>query len=187
MQIVHVSRFVKICLILISVTVFTLAATSCSGEKRTETTKKGQTGSQLFSKGDFKRAVPKLESEVKDDPKDAALQSQLGRAYEATGELDKAVKAYEESLRLDAKQPEVLYKLAIVHKAQAQPKKAIAELKKAIKLNKDFVGARLALGDIYLEEGDNEEAAKQYEVVLDLKPFGVNLKEVGNKLKKARR
>lgn len=139
-------------------------------------------GIAAFRKGEFDEAVINLKKATKADPKNAEAQSGLGRSLEATGELNEAAKAYRASLAVKADQPEVLYNLAIILKSQGKNWKAVAELEKAIAVNEKFVGARLTLGDIYVQLDRKEKAKDQYQAVLDMKPFGVDLKSIKTKL-----
>lgn len=139
-------------------------------------------GLRAFKKGDFKVAVTKLEQAVEADPSNAKAQGALGQSYEAVGQLKKAEKAYSESLELNPKQPEVLYKLGIIYKSQDKTDEAIDRLEKAVSINDKFIGAMLMLGDIYAETGQKAKGAAEYRTVLKLKPFGMNLKAVEEKL-----
>lgn len=139
-------------------------------------------GLAAFRKGEFDEAVINLKKATKSDPKNAEAQSGLGCSLEATGELNEAAKAYRASLAVKPDQPELLYNLAIILKSQGKKREAVAELEKAITFNKKFVGARLTLGDIYVQLNRKNKAKEQYQVVLDMKPFGVDLNGIEAKL-----
>jgi predicted negative regulator of RcsB-dependent stress response len=49
------------------------------------------------------------------------------------------------------------------------------------------VAARIVLGDLYTQQGKKTKAKEQYQAVIRLKPFGVNLAEVKKKLSEIRR
>ncbi len=144
--------------------------------------KAGDSGFALYKKGDFKKAIPRLKEAVRLDPKNEAALRTLGQSYEAVGDLNKAASTYEAALAAKANQPEVLYNLAIIHKSQGKMDEAIEELEKAVSLNKRFVGARLVLAELFANSGNEAAAKEQYEAVLKLKPFGVDLKAVRRKL-----
>lgn len=139
-------------------------------------------GLASFKKGDFAKAISKLEKAVELDPKNAQAQRALGQSYEATGKIKEAAGAYRESLAADPKQHEVLYNLAIIYKFQNKPKQAIEGLVKAVKLNKQFVGARLILGDLYAQQNQKDKAKKQYQAVIKMKPFGLDVEMVKKKM-----
>ena len=112
----------------------------------------------------------------------AMLREGVRGGLEATGKLDEAARAYRASLAVKPDQPEILYNLAIIHKSQGKNQEAVAELEKAIKLNEQFVGARMILGDLYAQLGETDKAREQYQAVLDRKPFGMDLNRIRTKL-----
>lgn len=144
--------------------------------------KETQAGRESYQKGDFDKAVKKLEAAAKDDPRNAQTQKTLGQSYEALGNLDAAAKAYRASLKEDSKQPQVLYNLAIIYKSRGERDKAIAELNKAIKANKQFSAAQIILGDLYAQKGEKEKAEARYRAVIDAGPFGIDLEEIKRKI-----
>jgi tetratricopeptide (TPR) repeat protein len=146
--------------------------------------KAASAGLVSYKKGKFNEAISDLEKATESDPGDSKAQRTLGQSYEATGKLAKAVRAYQGSLAADPEQPEIHYNLAIIYKSQSKTDEAIQELNKAIKLNKSFVAAKIILGDLYLLKGEKAEAKKQYQAVIDLKPFGVDLEAIKAKLNK---
>lgn len=150
--------------------------------KVSDSKKQAAAGMAAFRRGEFAAAVSKLQVAARLNPKNAEAQSGLGRSLEATGKLDEAAGAYRASLAVKPDQPDVLYNLAIIHKSQGKNQEAVAELEKAIKLNEQFVGARVILGDLYAQLDKNDKAREQYQTVLDLKPFGVDLSRIQKKL-----
>lgn len=166
--------------ILLAVAYISLQARNAAGPALSK--EKAAEGMAAYKKGAFAKAAASLQEAVKLDPKNAKAQSALGQSYEATGKLDLAAKAYKASLLADANQPEVLYNLAIIYKSQNNTKEAVAGLEKAVKLNKQFVAARLILGDLYAQQNQKEKAKQQYQAVLDMKPFGTDLTEIERKL-----
>lgn len=143
-------------------------------------------GAALYKKSEFKAAIPKLEAAVKLNPQSASTQRTLAQTYEAVGKLDKAEKAYQDSLKADPDQPEVLYNLAIIYKSKGQIEPAVIELEKAISINEKFVAARLVLGDLYLQQNLESKARKQYETIIEMKPFGIDLEQVKERLEKVK-
>lgn len=139
-------------------------------------------GHDAYSKGQFDRAIKNLEEAKKLNPNDAKTHAGLAQSYEAKGKLDKAAAEYEASLKANPKQPEVYYNLAIIYKSQGKPDRAAQELSQAVKLNSNFVAARIALGDLYAQKGDVGKAKEQYQKVMDMKPFGVDLEAIKGKL-----
>ncbi len=143
---------------------------------------KVESGLSAYERGDFETAVSELEAAVDKDPKSVAAQTALGQSYEAVGKLKQAEESYRTALKLDQSLPRIRYKLAIILKSKGRPEEAIDELSKAVANEPGFAAARLILGDLYLDAGDQESAAAEYRAVVDLKPFGIDLKSVEAKL-----
>ena len=139
-------------------------------------------GLEALSKGDFESAQSNLKRALESGAKNPGLHAALGQSYEATGRLGKAAAAYKESLSLKANQPQILYKLAIIDKHEGRIKESINGLESAIAVDQDFVAARLALAELYLQQGEPKKAKHNYQEVLELGPFGVDLQEVRQKL-----
>jgi len=141
------------------------------------------TGASAYSEGKFDEAVTELEKAKELAPGDAKTHLNLGQSYEAKGELDKALAEYKASIEADPKQPEALYNIAIIYKSKADIANAIKSLEDAVKLNKEFVAARIALGDLYVINGEHAKAKAEYEAVVNMKPFGIDLEEIKQKIK----
>ena len=139
-------------------------------------------GRVAYENADFETAQEEFEQAVDIDPEDAEALFLLGQTYEAQGDLDAAADAYKRSLRADISQSRVQYNLAIILKSQGDIDEAIENLEIAIRIDSEFVGARLALGDIYAESGNAEDARTEYETVLEMEPFGLDLDDVRRKL-----
>ena len=175
------NRRTVVVLVIALVLIFTYRAVSASRMENAKT--QAGSGLKLYQKGKFSQATKQLEASVRLNPQNAKAQRALGQSYESTGKLEKAAMAYRDSLAVDPKQPEVLYNLAIIYKSQGKTKQAVAELGKAVSYNKQFVAARLILGDLYLQQGDKAKAKEQYQAVVEMRPFGVDVAKVGQKIK----
>ncbi len=143
---------------------------------------KVESGLSAYERGDFETAVADLEAAVDKDPKSVAARTALGQSYEAVGKLKDAEESYRAALKLDPNLPRTQYKLAIILKSKGRPEDAIKELEAAVVADPVFSAARLILGDLYADTGDKESAAAEYQAVIDLKPFGIDLKQVESKL-----
>jgi len=141
-----------------------------------------EAGTEAFERGDFDEAISQLEEAADAAPDDPEIHRKLGLGYEAKGRLDEALAQYNESLDKDPEQAEVLYKAAIVRKTQGDTAGAIEDLNRALVVNQEFVAARLILGDLYTTQGETEKAKAEYQAVIDLNPFGVDIDSVKAKL-----
>lgn len=139
-------------------------------------------GTNLVSVGKFDPAIQDLQQATRLNQEDDKSQRILGKAYEAKGELDKALDAYEASLKINPEQPEVLYNIAIIYKSQGKTEAAIENLVKALAINRQFVAARLMLADLYKQIGSKEKAREEYQAIIDMNPFGVDITLVKKKM-----
>jgi tetratricopeptide (TPR) repeat protein len=141
------------------------------------------TGASAYSEGKFDKAITELEKAKELAPGDAKTHLNLAQSYEAKGELDKALVEYKASVAAEPKQPEALYNMAIIYRSQGDMPNAIQSLETAVATNKEFVAARIALGDLYGITGKSDKAKEQYEAVIGLKPYGVNLEDIKQKIR----
>lgn len=139
-------------------------------------------GVSSFESGEFEKAVAELEEAVEQDPNNSRAYLLLGRGYEGRGDLEQAEKAYKKTLDIDADQPEVLYYLAVIHKYLGETEEAVSELEQAKALRDGFIGARLLLADLYASEGRVDEALAEYKSLIELKPLGLDLEMVQQKI-----
>lgn len=159
-----------------------LAACNQTADQAKQAKEATQSGLAKFKKGNFKEATADLKKAATADPTNAETQRLLGQSYEATGKLRDAARSYRASLKINPNQPEALYNLAIISKSQGKTPAAIEALEKALSYNKNFVAARLMLAELYLAGNKKAKAKAEYQKVLDLKPFGIDLKDVQRKL-----
>lgn len=143
-------------------------------------------GLDYYKSGDFAKAIPALKRAVKLNPNSAKAQRTLGMSLEAVGDLGQATKAYKASLVAQPNQFQVLYNLAIIYESQRRNDQAIEALQQAVNLNGRFVAARLALAGLYARTNQKAKARQQYEAVIELKPFGIDLEWVKTQLQAVR-
>lgn len=139
-------------------------------------------GVEQFSAGNFDSAQQDLEEAARLNPRDDRPIRLLAKVYEVKGELDKAADSYLASLQVNPDQPETMYNLAIIYKSQGLTAEAIGKLEEAVARSKQFVAARLILGDLYAQTGEREKAREEYQAVIEMNPFGVDLESVKQKL-----
>ncbi len=72
------------------------------------------------------------------------------------------------------------------HRYQGKHDLAETRLEEAVEANDQYVAARITLGDVYAKNGKKAKARKMYRSVIEMKPFGVDLKDVRRKLKAVR-
>jgi len=189
----HIKPIVAFLAVLVLIAA-TLAVTQIRDERvkqenqriKAEQQKAYASGLSAYTNGKFDAAIQRLERAKKLDPADAKTHLNLAQSYEAKGQLNKASDEYRAFLKSNPNQPEAHYNLAIIYKSQGNFTKAIQALETTIKLNKNFVTARIALGDLYVEKNDKASAKKQYETVIQMRPFGVDIGAIKQKVETLR-
>jgi tetratricopeptide (TPR) repeat protein len=110
------------------------------------------------------------EAVVRADPRDVAARVLLADLYSAAGRHQEAAVQYEEALVLSEQNLPAVVGLAAAYGALGQPERALPLLEEAIsrsedsklmRASMDMVQARLALGQLYLNQGRLEEAQMQ--------------------------
>ena len=106
------------------------------------------------------------------DSTNPALQYELGNALFEDKKLAEAQKAFEDAIKLDPKLYKAHYRLGVVMQTlapdsqpteeQAKNKAADIEYRKAIEANPRFVQAYVKLGDLYLDNEYDKEAAQVF-------------------------
>lgn len=123
--------------------------------------------------------VDALTAQVKNDPKNAVLQEDLGTALfnlanayiqindsRATETLNKTIEVYNETLKLNPDSKETLGDLATAYFYTNQVDQAIVTVEKALKIDPNFLPAIMNYG-IYLAsgKGDYAKAIEQWEKI----------------------
>ncbi len=138
-------------------------------------------GTALFEKGDFSGAGKDLSAAVQLAPDNSRAQALLGRSLEAKGDLAGAQAAYQASLKVDPSQPELLYRLAVISRATGEKLRAVDQLHAAIAQDKTYVAAHLLLARTLGELGDKAAARAEYDIVIKMKPLGVDIRALKKK------
>lgn len=136
----------------------------------------------LYDSGDFEAAASELKTATRDKAPSASAQRLLARAAEGSSDFAAAEKAYRESLRIDEDQPEVRYQLAVLLAHNGDTDEAIGELQRVVEQQPDFAGALITLGDLEAKDGRFADARLTYQHLLDLKPYGMDMKIVRARL-----
>uniref|UniRef100_A0A8C7FY58 DnaJ (Hsp40) homolog, subfamily C, member 3b n=2 Tax=Oncorhynchus TaxID=8016 RepID=A0A8C7FY58_ONCKI len=91
---------------------------------------------------------------------------EMGRKLLAAGQLAEALSHYHSAVEGDSKNYLTYYKRAAVFLAMGKSKSALPDLTRAIQLKPDFLAARLQRGNIFLKQGNTQEAREDFEAVL---------------------
>uniref|UniRef100_A0A4W5KP54 DnaJ (Hsp40) homolog, subfamily C, member 3b n=1 Tax=Hucho hucho TaxID=62062 RepID=A0A4W5KP54_9TELE len=93
---------------------------------------------------------------------------EMGRKLLAAGQLAEALSHYHYAVEGDSKNYLTYYTRAAVFLAMGKSKSALPDLTRAIQLKPDFLAARLQRGNIFLKQGNTQEAREDFEAVVNI-------------------
>ncbi len=95
----------------------------------------------------------------------------LGDARAAKGEVDEAIASYQKAVRHNPGNPKVHMSLGKIYYAEkGLYYESVTSYKKAIELDRQFLEARMGLGEVYEDKGLYEDAIREYRQVVGLDP-----------------
>ncbi len=115
-------------------------------------------GWYLIAKGDFKKAIEKMEQAVVLDPLSLPLLANLADAYAFDGRFEEALAQYDKVLEMDPSFRRGYEGKGIVYIASGEPEKAIGNLEKYQKLTGHPLKGVSSLGHAYAAAGQTEKA-----------------------------
>ena len=118
---------------------------------------------KLFKQGQFDRALERVESHLKSNPRDARGRFLKGLIYAEQRKPDDAIKVFTELTQEYPELPEPYNNLAVLYASQGQYDKARAALEMAIRTHPSYATAHENLGDIYAKM-----ASQAYDKALQL-------------------
>ncbi len=129
-------------------------------------------GSKYLTDGKFREASKYYEEQLKNNPKNAVLENQLGFASAKMGKFAKAEEHYKKALELKPDYPEASYNLGCLYMKPPMLKleDAIKEFDKAISLNDDYAKAYNNRGYVEANLGKFDSAVKDIEKAIALEP-----------------
>jgi len=101
------------------------------------------------------------------NPHNAAIYVNIGRAHYLTGRIEAAIREYEKALAIDSDYIETCYAMGQALETMGRIEQAIEWHEKALAINAAFVPARQSLADIQLVEGDLMESLRTYYQIID--------------------
>ncbi len=120
-------------------------------------------GMKYYLNEDFKKAISTFSQVIEKYQAPAGVLATLSAAYEKNGELNQAAKWMDEALKKDKQNLYYLEKLAEIQAAQKNYKPAIENYEKLIKEKPESIKNHLALAQIYLENGNDNDALKVFD------------------------
>ncbi|XP_066930725.1 dnaJ homolog subfamily C member 3-like [Clytia hemisphaerica] len=95
---------------------------------------------------------------------------EMGKRLLAAGQLTEALSHYHSAIEGDPENYMTYFKRATVLLALGRSKTALKDLTKVVELRHDFIRARVQRANIYLKQGNLDEAVEDYEYVIQNSP-----------------
>lgn len=118
-------------------------------------------GCSLADRGEMERALYCWNRVLELAPDYVGVNERIGQAYKVGGEPEKALDYFVTELRGDPGNTELMFQMAELLHEMNRPDDARVKLLQIIELDPDIAGAYVALGRLYLEQGEPEEALTQ--------------------------
>ena len=126
-------------------------------------------GSAFYDKGDYANALATYRMALEVDPNNARIHCNLGFLLWGKGMIEEAVKEYEKAIKLDTTYDIAYNNLGVIYLDDlGYIQEAIDNLKKAIESNTQYALASYNLGRAVAIKGDKLEAARLFQVAMDL-------------------
>jgi Flp pilus assembly protein TadD len=111
-----------------------------------------------------------IEESLKTEPRNPALQKNMGAFYVRTGHPDLAIQRFEEALKLDPAYADAHHELAWIALQQDQPEAAARELEAVVRTTPWDAQARYELGDTLARLGRKQDARRELERAVWIMP-----------------
>lgn len=126
-------------------------------------------GSAFYEKGEYENAQTVYRRAIELEPYNAKIHCNLGYLHWGKGEIDEAIKAYETAIKYDKSYDIAYNNLGVIYLDDlGRVQKAIELFEEAIKFNPNYALANYNLARSVAITGDKIEAAKLYQIALDL-------------------
>jgi len=124
---------------------------------------------KLFEEGDYAQAELEVREAIKLAPKWAALHDNLGTICSEQNKLQEALIHYVDALRIDPESPTVTYNLGYFL-LQTGLDTAQHFLEKTLEREPMYPDVRRALGDLFMERGENSKAISAFARAIEQNP-----------------
>lgn len=126
-------------------------------------------GSAFYDKQEYNNALTVYRRALELDPTNAKIHCNLGFLHWGKGDIDEAIKEYELSIKYDSTYDIAYNNLGVIYLDDLGRVQQAAELfEKAIHFNPNYALAHYNLGRSVAIKGDKVEAAKLYQIAMDL-------------------
>ena len=129
-------------------------------------------GSAFYDKGDYSNALIVYRNALEIAPDNARIHCNLGYLLWGKGLLDDSIKEYEIAIKLDPTYDIAYNNLGVIYLDDlGQINKAIELFRKAIEINANYALAHYNMARAMTIQGNKIEAARLYQVALDINTF----------------
>lgn len=129
-------------------------------------------GNVFFEKGSYDNALIVYKKALDFSPYNARIHCNLGYLYWGKGEIDEAVKEYEKAIKYDNTYDIAYNNLGVIYLDDlGRVKKAIELFQAAKRYNPNYALANYNLARSIALTGDKVEAAKLYQIALDINTY----------------
>lgn len=126
-------------------------------------------GSAFYDKQEYNNALTVYRRALELDPSNAKIHCNLGFLHWGKGDIDEAIKEYELSIKYDSSYDIAYNNLGVIYLDDlGRVQNAIELFQKAIDYNPNYALAHYNLGRSVSIKGDKIEAAKLYQIAMDL-------------------
>lgn len=136
-------------------------------------------GNVFFEKGSYDNALIVYKKALETSPHNARLHCNLGYLYWGKGNIEEAIKEYEKAIKYDNTYDIAYNNLGVIYLDDlGRVKKAIELFEAARKYNPNYALAHYNLARSIAITGDKVEAAKLYQIALDINTYTQELDPV---------
>lgn len=141
-------------------------------------------GSAFYDKGDYANALATYRMALEVAPNNARIHCNLGFLLWGKGLIEEAVKEYEKAIQLDPNYDIAYNNLGVIYLDDlGYIQEAVDNLTKAIKSNSNYALANYNLGRAMAIKGDKIEAARLFQIAMDLNTHTNEMDSMEIKLK----
>jgi tetratricopeptide (TPR) repeat protein len=131
--------------------------------------------------GYWQDAIPFYERTLKFSPRNAAIYTDLGRAYEEKGRIEEAMEAYQDAIRVAPAYVKSYNNLGLIYYSLGREEEAVRIYKTAIEINPNSPLSYNNLAVIYAQRGQTEKALELFNKSISLDPnYASGYLNIGN-------
>ena len=127
--------------------------------------------SLLYAAGDYDGAIRAWKKSLESDPDNGMAWHSIGESRVALGQFDQSIEAFEKATLCDPTSPDPYRAIGwVLWQKMNSPEEALPHLQKAVTVYPADSSAYRHIGDIHVQQGRDEPAAKAYKAAIDCCP-----------------